>query len=381
MGLINEIKLFTDAGSEISAKSKTIAKTLNFQIDVLKHTQIDDIHINSNLITNQELKLFIQKLRDEIKLPAEAIYLNDRSDVRVLIQKNHDIFQIDFSRKRIQSPTTLIFIGWVIGTATLLIIIALIFMKNQVRSIVELSEVGAKLGKGQEINRFTLSGAEEIRTLGKAFIRMKQRIERQINYRVEMLAHISHDLRTPLTRLKLHISLLHNYEATKEMQKDVQEMENLIVGYLNFAKEEGNEIASEFDICKELKELVIDYNNPKIRTRFQVNSLVVNMKKAAIKRSVKNLLNNALKHCNKHVKITVNKQGKNLYITVDDDGPGIPKDKHKLVFKPFYKINMGSEGFGLGLAIVKNIIYIHGGKLRLENSPLGGLRVVARLPL
>lgn len=379
--LINEIKLFTDINSEVSAKSKAIATVLNFQIEVVKHTKIDDIHINSNLFTNQELKAFIQKLKDEIKFPTKAIYLNDRSDVRVFIQKNHDILQIDFSRKRIQSPTTLIFIGWVIGTATLLIIIALIFMKNQVRSIVELSEVAEKLGKGQEIARFKLSGADEIRTLGKAFIRMKQRIERQINYRAEMLAHISHDLRTPLTRLKLHISLLHNHEATKEMQRDVKEMENLIIGYLNFAKEEGNEPAMEFNICKELKDLIIDYNNTKIHTKFQINSLVVNMKKEAIKRAVKNLLNNALKYCNKRIKVTTNKLGKNFYITIDDDGSGIPEDKHKMVFKPFYKLNPESEGFGLGLAIVKNIIYIHGGKLRLDTSPLGGLRVIIRLPL
>lgn len=379
--VINEFQLVLDAQTNFPSKAAIICDKLNMKMTVLKDTKISDLYDNSNMISNRELRQFVKQLHDKLHDEAQAFYLNNRADVRVLIQYGHDIAQFDFSRKRIQSPTTLVFLGWVLASATLLIIIAVIFMKNQIRSIIDLADMAEKLGKGQEVHNFKPSGASEIKALGKALLMMKQRLERQVSYRVEMLAHVSHDLRTPLTRLKLHVSMLKDLENVKEMNNDVVEMEILINGYLNFAKEEGNEISSQFDICEQLADIVYNYNDIRIFTKFTIPSLQVEMKKETLKRAIKNVINNALKFCKKRVKISTNKDAKSFYITIDDDGPGIAINKHKSVFKPFYKIDPNSDGYGLGLPIVKDIIYIHGGKIKLALSPLGGLRVEIKLPL
>lgn len=380
--IISEINLIINLEKKLIDYHKTpaIASNLQFIATIIEDKKLSDIYVKkSNL--NPELKRFFKKIKSEITVPFKATYLPDKSEISLFLELKDHILQLDFSSKRITSPTTYIFVIWMICAATLLIIVAIIFLKNQLRSIIGLATVAEKLGKGQEIGDFKPSGAREIRIVGKAFLQMKQRIKRQIDSRTEMLAHISHDLRTPLTRLKLHAELMKDKKNAREIIQDIQEMEELINGYLSFAKEEGNEESASFDICEELRNLAKLYNNKKLTVILHIDYLKVHMKKEAIKRALNNLINNALKYCKKKVILTINKLGGHLYITIDDDGSGIPNNKRKYVFKPFTKLDKKSDGFGLGLAIVKNIIYSHGGKLRLDTSPYNGLRVIVKLPL
>jgi len=209
---------------------------------------------------------------------------------------------------------------------------------------------------------------------------MKQRIERQINYRSQLLSHISHDLRTPLTRIKLQVAMLKDKDAAKQMQGDVLEIEQMAISYLNFAKEEGNEKPIQCDIIKLVGESASSFKSPKIEINLQISSHEMKLRRDAFYRAFTNIIENALKHCSKKVLVKAYKRNNNIYISVDDDGPGIPKEEYKKVFQPFYK-TAGSKGFGLGLAIVKTIIYSHGGRIKLYRSDLGGLKMKIKLPV
>jgi two-component system osmolarity sensor histidine kinase EnvZ len=210
----------------------------------------------------------------------------------------------------------------------------------------------------------------------------KARIENQILHRTDMLAHISHDLRTPLTRLKLQVAIIKKQELVRDMDKNLDEMDNLIRGYLNFAKEEGNELSTRFDLMTLAKESVRLINDPRLAIKSNTESIIVNLKKDAIKRVLKNLITNAQKYCTSKIILGMyKKSSENFIITIDDDGPGINPKDYQQAFKPFNKLNSDKEGFGLGLSIIKSIILSHGGNIKLAKSELGGLRVIIRIPL
>ena len=329
----------------------------------------------------QQVESFTKKLNKATRTEYLSDFNSETGELYIFAKsKNHGVVVLSFSIKRIVNPTTKVFFMWMIGSATLLILVAVLFMKNQVRSILKLVDVADRLGKGLEIENFRPSGADEVRLAGRAFIKMKNRIDRQIYYRTQMLAHISHDLRTPLTRIRLQSEFIKDSEIANEINQDVDYMEEMIVDYLNFAKEEGNEKNTSFDSVDVILKLVKSYNDSRITFSSDILNCEMILKKQAFERAISNIIDNSLKFSNQHVDIRCFVKDAYFYTTISDDGIGIAKEFYKKVFKPFYKINESTEGFGLGLAIVKSVIYGFGGKIKLSKSSLGGLKVIIKLP-
>jgi two-component system osmolarity sensor histidine kinase EnvZ len=378
--LINEIMLLVEIEKKSPSLFASASSSLNFESEVIPGGEVSELIKNHLPITDSELELYNQSLAMKLGKRTLSYYLAHNSRIKTYIELDNKVVAFSFSNKKIHSPTTMVFILWMVGTAVLLVTISITFMKNQVRAIANLAIAAERLGKGQEIGNFRPSGASEVKIAGKAFLRMKDRIERQITYRTELLAHISHDLRTPLTRLKLQIALLKEKNPAAGMEADIAEMEKLIEGYLTFAKEEGNEVASKFNIIAGILEVAQKFNDNRIKLNLPKAPYIVTLKREALNRVISNLVSNAIKYCKKQVEISFYKTATHFYITVDDDGKGIPEDKFNAVFDPFIKLDSKSDGFGLGLAIVKNIVYSHGGKVMLYKSALGGLKVSVRFP-
>lgn len=287
--------------------------------------------------------------------------------------------------RRLTSPTTYIFILWLIGSSIILMAIAIIFMRNQLRPIRRLAIAAEKLGKGQDVANFKLEGAREVRQAARAFLDMRDRIRRQIEQRTAMLAGVSHDLRTPLTRMKLQLAMIKKAPEMDNLRQDLEEMERMLEGYLTFARGEGNEASEMIDLKTVLERIV---NNARrqgyeIETRY-ADRLFLRARPIAIERALANIVTNACKYA-KHVWVNAHEQSEALEIFVDDDGPGIPAAQRDEVFKPFYRLeksrNPKTGGVGLGLSIAQDIVHSHGGEIFLEESNRGGLRVVVRLPL
>ena len=264
-----------------------------------------------------------------------------------------------------------------------MVIISLIFLKNQTRPITNLARAAERFGKGEEIEEFKPSGALEIRQAGHEFDKMRQRIKRHLNQRNEMLSGISHDLRTPLTRMKLQIAFINDKDLAKKLTEDIDEMEKMLNEYLQFTSSSYIDKDEIFNLSGLIKEIVEKYDNKNI-SQDLMPRVYANGRKNLINRCLNNLIDNALKYGNK-VSINLNKKNTNLFINIDDDGPGIPVEERENVFKPFYKIDKGraesKSSVGLGLSIASDIIRSHGGNIRLEKSKMNGLRVRVFLPI
>jgi two-component system osmolarity sensor histidine kinase EnvZ len=264
-----------------------------------------------------------------------------------------------------------------------LIAIAMIFLKNQTRPIINLARAAEKFGKGENIDEYRPSGALEIRQAGNEFDKMRKRIMRHLNQRSEMLSGISHDLRTPLTRMKLQLAFVKDKELSKKMSLDIDEMERMLNEYLQFTSSNYSEKDSTFDISELIQNIVDKYENENISTKITPR-IYMSGRKNLVQRSMNNLIDNAIRYANK-IDIKIIKNNNSVLVTIDDDGPGIPKNEYENVFKPFYKIDKGrgdsKASVGLGLSITTDIIKSHGGNILLENSPLNGLRVKIFLPL
>jgi two-component system osmolarity sensor histidine kinase EnvZ len=285
------------------------------------------------------------------------------------------------------SKTTPILLWWALGTPILFLLIAVVFMRNQIRPLKKLAVVVTEFGKGREVKNFKPSGAYEVRKVGKAFNAMKERIQRQIKQRTEMLAGVSHDLRTPLTRMSLELAMLKDSPAIKNLQSDIKEMTKMIEEYLAFSKGEDGEPLKMTNIATLLSTLSKMYPKKSIAFKKLKDShelCVLPARPHALSRCFTNLLNNAVKYSS-HVWVHLERQPKRLKIYIDDNGPGIPEAQRKDVFKPFFRLdesrNPQTGGSGLGLAIAKDIIHSHGGRIILDDSPKGGLRVIVSLPL
>ena len=334
--------------------------------------------------TPTELEEFKYILINNLKIPINVNYLENRSDIFIEAEINSGLLTITASRKRLDNPTTYIFILWMVGTAGLFLLLAIVFLKNQISSISKLADAVEKFGKGQSIDFSKPTGAKEVRQAGRAFLRMKYRIERQIIQRTEMLAGVSHDLRTPITRIKLQLAMLNQDEATTGMQQDVIEMEYMIKHYLDFARGEGGEESLSVNINKLFTDIIANYAK-EIEIFLQINGFLnFTLKINAFKRAINNLLNNSIKYATK-AKIIIYIKDHHLVIKIEDNGPGIEKSKREEVFKPFYRLddgrNLNNGGVGLGLAITQDVINAHGGKIYLKTSKLGGLKVVIKLPV
>ena len=327
-----------------------------------------------------------RSLRRELK-PTFDLYWFDTTSYKELvdlrIQYEDGTLQILVPKNKIAPSSARIFALWITLPGFLLITIAIIFLKNQTRPIIKLSQAAEKFGKGEYLKEFRPSGAKEIRQAAYEFDRMRKRISVHLNQRSEMLSGISHDLRTPLTRLKLQLALLKQQDLAKKMGEDIEEMERMLNEYLEFSRHQKTEETEVVHVNNVIQDIVNKYENKIINTNLDDN-LKINIRVNSIKRCLVNLIDNGFSY-GKKVEILTKKTINNIIILVDDDGPGIPENEYENVMKPFYRIDksrgQNKSGVGLGLSIANDIIRSHGGNILLEKSPLNGLRVKISLPL
>ena len=302
-------------------------------------------------------------------------------DLRIKYQNGY--FKFLVPRDRVTSSSARIFALWITVPAIIMVFISLIFLKNQTRPITNLAKVAEKFGKGEEIEEYKPSGAAEIRQAGYEFERMRKRINRHLNQRSEMLSGISHDLRTPLTRMKLQIAFIKDKDLASKLTEDINEMEKMLNEYLQFTSSSYLEKNENFNLTELITETIKKYNNENISSNIP-NELYFFGRKNLIKRCVNNLVDNAIKYGDK-VKVELTKSTSNLFIKIEDNGPGIPENEYENVFKPFYKIDKGraetKSSVGLGLSIASDIIRSHGGNIKLEKSSMNGLGVKIFLPV
>ena len=303
--------------------------------------------------------------------------------IDVRIQYHNGYFKFLIPKDRVTSSSARIFALWITVPAVIMVFISLIFLKNQTRPITNLAKIAQKFGKGEEIEEFKPSGAMEIRQAGHEFDKMRKRIQRHLKQRNEMLSGISHDLRTPLTRMKLQLAFIKDDDLSKKLTEDINEMEKMLNEYLQFTSSSYSEKDEMFDLSELIEKIIDKYNNQNISANL-TSRIYINGKKNLIKRCINNLIDNALKYASK-VKVSITKKNTNLFIAIDDNGPGIPKNEQENVFKPFYKIDKGradsKASVGLGLSIASDIIKSHGGNIKLEKSNMKGLSVKIFLPL
>ncbi len=295
------------------------------------------------------------------------------------------VYMILSPERRIYTPTTQVFILWMTGSSILLTSVALLFMRNQIRPVRRLAEAADSIGKGREVPWFKIEGASEVRQAGAALLVMRERLKRQITQRTAMLAGVSHDLRTPLTRMKLQIALMGASDGLEELSGDIAEMEEMLNAYLAFARGEEGESAVSFDLKGLLEESVT-------AARRQNGEIVLNVpselpmiaRRNALKRAIGNLLGNALRYGNR-AEVSVLQDENGVSVIIDDDGPGIPPDRREDMFRPFTRLeesrNTATGGVGLGLTIARDIARFHGGDVILEDSSLGGLRARIWIPV
>ena len=302
-------------------------------------------------------------------------------DLRIKYQNG--FFKFLIPRDRLTSSSARIFGLWITVPAIIMVIISLIFLKNQTRPITALAKAAERFGKGEEIEEFKPSGAAEIRQAGFEFDKMRKRILRHLNQRSEMLSGISHDLRTPLTRMKLQMAFVKDKDIANKLTEDINEMEKMLNEYLQFTSSSYLEKDELFDLSDLIEEIINKYNNENISKDLPVR-IYFNGRKNLIRRCINNLIDNALKYGEK-VNIELSKKTTNIFINIEDDGPGIPEKEYDNVFKPFYKIDKSraetKSSVGLGLSIASDIIRSHGGNVKLEKSSLNGLGVRIFLPV
>jgi len=304
--------------------------------------------------------------------------------VDIRVQTETGVLRFIAVRERVFATTGHIFLLWLLGATALLSLISVIFIRNQVKPIRRMAEAATLFGRGQDAGDFKPAGAREVREAAHAFIDMRQRITRHLDQRTSMLAGVSHDLRTPLTRLKLQLALMPDSTEREDAMRDVSEMEHMLDEYLAFARGQVSEETIEADVSQLVTETVEDARraDPGISLEAQAD-LRANIRPGVLKRGIANLIANACAY-GTQCAVSVRGLDRRMEIIVDDDGPGIPKDKYEEAFKPFARLdearNMNREGVGLGLAIARDVARGHGGEVELSDSPLGGLRAVMRLP-
>ncbi|WP_440647052.1 ATP-binding protein [Candidatus Pelagibacter sp. HIMB1521] len=384
--LVNEISTFIEAYQNEENDKQEVNNLFSLFLDLNI-----ELVVNEKLSDQNKERWFSpidRTLRRELKskFSPEIFWFNTTNykelvDLRIKYEDGY--FKFLVPKDRVTSTSARIFALWITVPAVIMVIISLIFLKNQTRPITNLARAAERFGKGEDIEEFKPSGALEIRQAGHEFDKMRKRIERHLNQRTEMLSGISHDLRTPLTRMKLQLAFLKDKDAVDKLTDDINEMEKMLNEYLQFTSSSYVEKDEMFNLSELIEEIIKKYNNKNISHNL-IPRIYVNGRKNLINRSLNNLIDNGLKYANK-VEISLTKKNTNLFIIIDDDGPGIPKKEHENVFKPFYKMDKGrndsKSSVGLGLSIASDIIKSHGGNIMLEKSKFNGLRVKIFLPV
>jgi two-component system, OmpR family, osmolarity sensor histidine kinase EnvZ len=324
------------------------------------------------------------EIRKQIGKPFWLDTVTRSTFIEVRVKLEDTILRVVALRGAAYASNSHIFLLWMVGTSLVLIVVAIGFLRNQIKPILLLANAAEAFGKGRDLE-FHPRGAREVRKAGAAFIEMKRRIERAFEQRTAMLSGVSHDLRTILTRFKLSLALLRESDEIRDLEKDVTEMQRMLASYLAFARGDSGESAEEIDIEEFLEDLRLDAERAGIETSVTLRGdPVVTVRPDAFKRCVANLIGNAQNH-GKHVSVEAVRDRRFLTIHVDDDGPGIPPDKREEVFKPFVRLdiarNQDEGGTGLGLAIARDIARSHGGDISLSDSKAGGLRATVRVPV
>ena len=366
-------------------------KNLDFFTDSYKNNFNFEIGINQNQFPSISGERKFSPMDRALRRELKSTFGNNnywfstskfKNAVEIKIKSKNEIIEFLVPKEMVSASSVRLFVLWTTLPSILLIVIALIFLKNQTRPLVKLAKAAERFGKGDYVNDFRPSGAQEIRKAAYEFDRMAKRINRHLNQRSEMLSGISHDLRTPLTRLKLQLAMLTQKDISTRMSKDIDEMERMLNDYLQFAKTQSKESTTSIELTNLLKELSQNLDNKNLDISFQDN-ITLKGRPVALKRSLENIIQNGLTY-GKKVLVTVKKSSNRGLILIEDDGPGIPEDQYKNVFKPFFRLDksrsLNQSGVGLGLAIVEDIINSHGGNIQLGKSQLGGLQVKISLP-
>ena len=381
--LVGEIKFFIDAYENEEYEKDNLIKLFkehhNFNVKFQTFGDIPETDME------RWFSPMDRTLRRELKNKFNNYWFDTttyKELIELKIEYLNGYFEFFIPKNRVTNTSARLFALWITVPAFLLITIALIFLKNQTRPIINLAKASEKFGRGEDVEEFRPSGALEIRQAGFEFERMRKRILRHLNQRSEMLSGISHDLRTPLTRIKLQLALIKDEKISRKLSEDVEDMEKMLNEYLQFTSSTSSEKTELFDISKLLNHSIMKYENNNITSNIE-QEIFFNGRKSLINRCLGNLINNSLKYSNK-VLVNLKKIHKSLIITVDDDGPGIAESEYENVFKPFYKINKGrgdsKSSVGLGLSISSDVVRSHGGSITLDKSSLGGLRVKISLP-
>ncbi len=326
-----------------------------------------------------------EELRKQIGRPFWIDTVGKSALVEIRVQLDKSVIRVFARRSAAYASNSEIFLLWMVGTSAVLLGVAIIFLRNQIKPILKLADAAESFGKGRDVPNFRPRGAREVRRAAQAFIEMKTRVERAIEQRTAMLAGVSHDLRTVLTRLKLELALIGDAPEIEAMKKDVDEMARMLEAYLAFARGDLGESAASTDMAAFLEELRLDAERHGHKASVVFHGPpIVTVRPAAFKRCLANLVSNAARFA-PSIAITGHSDHRYLTVTVDDDGPGIPADLREEVFKPFLRLddarNQDEGGTGLGLAIARDIARSHGGDITLGDSPLGGLRATVRVPV
>ncbi|MGD9650003.1 MAG: ATP-binding protein [Dongiaceae bacterium] len=390
-------RLSSDLAGDISLTTSLIEKAKDkAERDRILTQAGTDFRLDIRLLPNENLPpkrrktntlaedALSQELSERIKFPFTLTQRKDNSVV-IRVDVTPGILEFTAGSKRLYSSTTFIVLGWMIGTSIIVFGLAALFMRNQVRPIRNLAIAAENFGKGFDITDFKPSGAAEVRRAAIAFRVMRDRLRRAVQQRTAMLAGVSHDLRTPLTRLKLQLAMLPPSPDTAGLQADIEEMERMIDAYLAFARDEEEEAPVAVELSRFLNDMMQDFQREGYYPQLgEVPDIAVTWRLDAMRRCLSNLIGNACRYGNEVV-VSAYANANAIEIHIDDDGPGIPADLREEVFKPFRRLeesrNPETGGVGLGLSIARDIARRHGGDITLHDSPLGGLRAVLRLPL
>ena len=366
-------------------------KNLDFFTDSYKNNFNFEIGISQEIFPSESGERKFSPMDRSLRRELKSTFGNNnywfstskfKNAVEIKIKSNKDVIEFLVPKEMVSASSVRLFVLWTTLPSILLIVIALIFLKNQTKPLVRLAKAAERFGKGDYVNNFRSSGSLEIRKASFEFDRMAKRINRHLNQRAEMLSGISHDLRTPLTRLKLQLAMLNQKDLSKEMSKDIDEMEKMLNDYLQFAKNQAQENTSKIDLTILFNSIKNQFASEKL-TIYSKEKIELEVRPSALKRSFVNIIQNGLAYGN-NVIVNIQKGNNRALITIEDDGPGIPEDQYKNVFKPFFRLDksrsLNQSGVGLGLAIVEDIINAHGGAIQLGKSKDGGLQVRVTLP-